>query len=390
MVLSPFTFFRGAALHMAVDLAATPVTGLRVQCCGDAHLLNFGGFATPERRVLFSVNDLDETLAGPWEWDLKRLGTSFVLSCRNNGLSGAAATDAVLGCARSYRQHLAELSQLMPLELWNRSIEAEEALASIRDASIRRRALQEIEKAREQTVPEHLFPRLVRTSGGSPRFIDQHPTLYHPKRIELDVEHTLAGYRRSLTPSHRALIDRYELADAAIKVVGVGSVGTACWVLLLLDSDGDPLILQVKEARASVLEALAGRSAFANHGQRVVVGHWLMQPASDMFLGWTVGESGRHYYIRQLRDVKVKFPVESFRRGEMALFARWCGHSLALSHARSGDPAALSGYLGKSDAFDEALAAFSVAYADQTERDHAALAQAVRRGKIQVSFDEDG
>jgi uncharacterized protein (DUF2252 family) len=388
MVLSPFTFFRGAALNMVVDLAATPVTGLRVQCCGDAHLLNFGGFATPERRVLFSVNDLDETLAGPWEWDLKRLGTSFVLACRSNGLSGSAARDAVLTCAGSYRQYMAELSQLMPLELWNLSIEAEEALTSIRNASIHRRAVQEIEKARERSVPEHLFPKLVRTSGGSPVFTDQFPTLYHQKLVELDVEHTLAGYRRSLTPSHRALIDRYELKDAAIKVVGVGSVGTACWVLLLMDADGDPLILQVKEARPSVLEALAGRSAFANHGQRVVVGHWLMQPASDMFLGWTVGESGRHYYIRQLRDVKVKFPVETFRRGEMALFAHWCGHSLALSHARSGDPAALCGYLGKSDAFDEALADFSVTYADQTEKDHAAFERAVRSGKVKVAFDE--
>ena len=388
MVLSPFTFYRGAALNMALDLATTPVTGLSVQCCGDAHLLNFGGFATPERRVLFSVNDLDETLAAPWEWDLKRLATSFVLACRSNGLHESHAREAVLTCARSYRQHMAQLSGMKPLDLWNLSIEAEEAFSTIKDASIRRRAIWDLKKARKKSVPGELFPRLVRTSGKSPVFKDQIPTIYHLKHVDLDVQETLAGYRKCLTPSHRALLDRYEFKDVAIKVVGVGSVGTACWVVLLMDMDGDPLILQVKEALPSVLERHAGRSVFSNHGQRVVNGHWLMQPASDMFLGWTAGESGRHYYIRQLRDVKVKFPVETFRKAEMTLFAHWCGHSLALSHARSGDPASISGYLGKSDAFDEALAAFSVAYGDQTEKDHAELERAVRSGKVKVEYDD--
>jgi uncharacterized protein (DUF2252 family) len=389
MVPSPFTFFRGAALNMALDLAATPVTGLRVQCCGDAHLLNFGGFATPERRVLFGVNDLDETLAAPWEWDLKRLATSFVLACRSNGLRESTARDAVLTCAASYRQHMAEMSEMKPLDLWNLAIEAEEAFSTIRDAAIRRRAMSELEKARERSVPEHLFPKLVRASDESPVFEDRRPLIYHRRRPVLEIGEALAGYRKSLAPSHRALLDRYELADVAVKVVGVGSVGTACWVLLMMDVDGDPLILQVKEARPSVLEAHAGRSAFSNQGQRVVRGHWLMQPASDMFLGWTAGEDGRHYYVRQLRDVKVKFPVETFHGPEMTLFAEWCGHTLALSHARSGDPATISGYLGKSDAFDEALAAFSVAYADQTEKDHAAFERAVRAGRISASLDEE-
>jgi uncharacterized protein (DUF2252 family) len=388
MFRSPFTFYRGAALNMAVDLAATPVTGLRVQCCGDAHLLNFGGFATPERRVLFSVNDLDETLPAPWEWDLKRLGASIVLACRDNGLHETVGREIVLTCASSYRHHMAELSELRPLDLWHLSIEAEEALGSITDAAIRRRTVRDIEKAREKSIPEDLFPELVSTAGKSPAFKERHPTIYHWKHTRLDVRETLAGYRRSLAPSHRALLDRYEFQDAAIKVVGVGSVGTSCWVLLMMDADGDPLILQVKEARPSVLEPHTSRSTYSNHGQRVVVGHWLMQPASDMFLGWTEGESGRHYYVRQLRDVKVKFPVEKFRRTEMRLFARWCGYALALSHARSGDPAAMSGYLGKGDAFDEALATFSVAYADQTEKDHAAFARAVRKGQVEAEFDE--
>ena len=389
MVLSPFTFYRGAALNMAVDLMATPVTGLRVQCCGDAHLLNFGGFATPERRVVFSVNDLDETLTAPWEWDLKRLAASFVLACRNNGLSESAARDAVLTCATSYRQHMAELGEMRPLDVWYLAIEAEEALSTM-TAKIRRRGFKNLEKARERSLPEDLFPKLL-TSGKSPVFKDQYPTTYHDERITLEgVKEAMAGYRHSLAHCHRVLFDRYELKDVAIKVVGVGSVGTACWVVLLMDVDGDPLILQVKEARPSVLEGRAGESPFRNHGQRVVMGYELVQPASDMFLGWTAVANGHHYYVRQLRDVKVKFPVETFGRHGMTLFANWCGHALALSHARSGDPAAISGYLGRSDAFDVALAAFSFAYADQTERDHAALERAVREGRVKASAEEAG
>jgi uncharacterized protein (DUF2252 family) len=385
MVMSPFAFYRGAALHMAVDLAATPTTGLRVQCCGDAHLLNFGGFATQERRVLFAVNDLDETLPAPWEWDLKRLAASFVVASRDSGLRETAARDAVLTCARSYREHMAEFGGMKPLDLWNLAIEIEESISSISDAAIRRRLNRRLAKARGRSVPEELFPELVSTSGGSPVFKDQHPTIFHWRHARLRVGDALAGYRESLAHAQRVLLDRYEVKDVAIKVVGVGSVGTACWVVLLMDVDGDPLILQVKEARPSVLEAWAGKSAFPNHGERIVNGYRLMQPAGDMFLGWTAGASGRHYYFRQLRDVKVKFPVEEFDREEMTLFAEYCGHALALSHARSGEPACISGYLGKSDAFDEALAAFSFAYADQTVRDHGAVERAVRKGKVRAN-----
>ncbi len=393
MVLSPFTFYRGSALAMAVDLAGTPSTGVRVQCGGDSHLVNFRGLATPERQVIFAINDLDETLPAPWEWDLKRLATSFVIACRDNGLSESAAKDAALSCVRSYREHMAEFAEMKVLDLWYFAVEAEMLIAGIKDAGIRRRAIKSLAKARESSTSEGVFPKLVDDSSGSPVIKDQLPAIFHWKdhsagEIHPDVSNAFAQYRETLAPAHRMLLDRYEIKDAAVKVVGVGSVGTACWMMLLMAGGGDPLILQVKEARASVLEAYAGKSVYPNHGQRVVNGHRLMQPASDIFLGWTEGRRGRHFYVRQLRDVKIKLAVETFGTAEMTLFAQWCGYSLALSHARSGDPAVISGYLGKSDVFDKALAAFSVAYADQNEKDHAVLKRAIRDGKIEAVIEE--
>jgi uncharacterized protein (DUF2252 family) len=393
MVVSPFTFYRGSALAMAVDLAGTPATGVRVQCGGDSHLVNFRGLATPERQVIFALNDLDETLPAPWEWDLKRLAASFVIACRDNGLSESAAKDAVLSCVRSYREQMAEFCRMKVLDLWYFAIEAEMLISSIEDAGIRHRAIKGLAKARASSTSEGLFPKLIDDSGGSPRIKDLLPAIFHwkdhaPGEVHPGVREAFARYRETLMPNHRMLLDRYEIKDAALKVVGVGSVGTACWVLLLMAGGGDPLILQVKEARASVLEGYAGKSVFPNHGERVVNGHRLMQPASDIFLGWTVGGDGRHYYVRQLRDVKIKFAVETFSTAEMTLFAQWCGTSLALSHARSGDAAVISGYLGKGDVFDEALAAFSVAYADQNEKDHAALKRAIRDGKIEAVIEK--
>jgi len=253
---------------------------------------------------------------------------------------------------------------------------------------LRGRAIKGLAKARESSTSEGLFPKLIDDSGGAPIIKDELPAIFHWKdhaagEVHPNVRQAFARYRETLTPSHRMLLDRYNIRDAALKVVGVGSVGTACWVLLLMAGGGDPLILQVKEARASVLEGYAGKSVFPNHGQRVVNGHRLMQPASDIFLGWTEG-SGRHYYVRQLRDVKIKFAVQTFGTAEMTLFAQWCGYSLALSHARSGNGAVISGYLGKGDTFDEAIAAFSIAYADQNEKDHAALKRAIRNGKVKA------
>jgi uncharacterized protein (DUF2252 family) len=393
MALSPFTFYRGSALNMAVDLATTPNTGVRVQCCGDAHLGNFRGMGTPERRIIFSINDLDETLPAPWEWDLKRLAASFVVASRNNGLSESVARDAVLSCVRTYREHMRDFSEMNPLDLWYFSIDSEALLAKMGDPDFLKRAMKRIEKEKSRSVEEDLFPNFKQTAGKILHIEDQLPTMFHPKgfrpgKIHPMVEEAFGLYRESLAPATRALLDRYELRDFAIKVVGVGSVGTFCFVLLLTDGDGDPFVLQVKEARASVLEAYAGKSEFPNHGQRVVNGQRLMQPVSDIFLGWTKGKGGRHFYVRQLRDIKLKLAVETFGKAEMLLDAEWCGQTLALSHARSGDPALISGYLGKGDAFDKALEAFSIAYADQNDEDHSALKRAISSGKLEAVMEE--
>jgi uncharacterized protein (DUF2252 family) len=391
MVRSAFTFYRGAALTMADDLASTPVTGLRVQCCGDAHLCNFGGFATPERKIIFSINDLDETLPAPWEWDVKRLAASFVVACRANGLKDAVAKEVTTACVRSYRESMAEFSQLKTLELWYRALSAEELLATL-PPKLRERALKRIEKERAKSRGEEMFPKLVEHKGDIPVIKDQLPTIFHaeghsPGEVQQGVRDAFAVYRATLPSSYQALLDRFELRDAAIKVVGVGSVGTLCWVLLFTAADDDPLFLQVKEARASVLEPYAGPSVYSNSGHRIVDGYRRMQPASDMLLGWSHGPK-RHFFIRQLRDMKISVMVETFGPVEMDIFAGWCGRALALSHARSGNAAALSGYMGKSDVFDRALASFSLAYADQNEADHAALDRAVKQGKVPAVFEE--
>jgi len=393
MVRSAFTFYRGSALTMASDLASTPSTGVRVQCCGDAHLCNFGGFATPERRLLFAINDLDETLPAPWEWDVKRLATSFVVACRDRSLSDAIARDVTLTCVRSYRQSMAEFSRMKTLELWYHAVWAKYLFDDISDPVLRERFMKRIEKEQVKSAGEEIFPKLVEHKGEIPVIKDQLPTIFHaeghlPGEIQKVVKDTLAGYRSSLPHALQTLLDRYELRDAAIKVVGVGSVGTACWVLLYMAGQGDPLFLQVKEARASVLEPYAGASLFPNHGQRIVNGYRLMQTASDMFLGYTRCFK-RDFFVRQLRDVKISPRVETFGPSEMGIFATWCGRALALAHARTGNPALLSGYMGKSDAFDQAITAFSIKYAGQNEKDHAALDRAVRMGKVQAVFEED-
>ena len=389
MVRTPFTFYRGAALNMAADLAVKPATGMRVQACGDCHLLNFGDFATPERRVIFDINDLDETLPAPWEWDVKRLAASFVLACRSNGFGKDRAHDAALSCVRSYRERMAEYSQMSALDVWYARIDVEEVLPTIRDKEARQRHEKLLAKARARSVLEHDFPRLAAMSGRRPTIKDSPPLIYHPhergvRELLVRTRAAFAGYRESVQEDRRALIDRYELKDIAIKVVGVGSVGTFCAVALLMASESDPLFLQVKEARRSVLEAYAGKTIYPNHGQRVVNGYRIMQSASDIFLGWTKGELGRNFYIRQLRDMKVGPLVELFTPGVMTQYAEICGWTLARAHARSGAPAHISGYLGKSDAFDKAIATFSIAYADQSERDHAVLEKAVRSGRVEV------
>jgi len=389
MLKSPFTFYRGAALNMAADLATTPETGSRVQACGDAHLLNFGVYASPERRLIFDVNDLDETLPAPWEWDVKRLAGSFVLACRSNGLSEDDARDAALACARAYREHMAEFSQMRALDVWYASLDVEKMLSQIKDAPSRKRARKRIAKARKRTVAEHEFPMLADTARESVTIKDNRPLIYHWHGMGKDeylenVRQGFAEYRSTLPDERRVLLDRFEMKDLAVKVVGVGSVGTFCGIVLLMAAEDDPLFLQIKQANASVLEPYAGKSIYPNHGERVVRGCLLMQSASDLFLGWSHGKLGRHFYVRQLKDMKIKVLVEVFGLTEMLQYADICGFTLARAHARSGDSAFISGYLGKSDSFDKAIATFSVAYADQSEKDHAALLKAVRNGDLDV------
>jgi uncharacterized protein (DUF2252 family) len=394
MLRTPFTYFRGAALHMAADLARTPSTGMRVQACGDCHLLNFGVFATPERRAIFDINDLDETLPAPWEWDVKRLAASFVLASRDNHFSKGDAHDAVLSCVRAYREHMAAYSEMTALEVWYSSIDVEHATLPIKDKEARQRVTKRLAEARAHSVKEHDFPKLAARTGKSPTIKDNPPLIYHPGGVEEEEQRArtlsaFADYRESLQDDRRVLLDRYELKDIAMKVVGIGSVGTICAVILMMAGDEDPLFLQLKEARASVLERYAGKSIYSNHGQRVVNGCRLMQPASDIFLGWVAGNLGRHFYVRQLKDMKVSPLVDVFTPGFMVEYAAYCGWALARAHARSGPSAQISGYLGKSDVFDAAIATFAAAYADQDERDYAVFKKAVRSGRIEASAEAE-
>jgi len=298
-----------------------------------------------------------------------------------------------LTCVRTYRESMAEFSQLKTLEVWYQSLSAGDLVAGIKDPEFRERALRRLQKERGKSIADDIFPKLVDKNSETPVIKDQLPTIFHhfegqsPEQIKKAVQDAIAGYRDTLPSAYHSLFDRYELRDAAIKVVGIGSVGTACWVLLFTAGAREPLFLQVKEARPSVLEPYAGASVFANHGQRVVDGYRRMQPASDMFLGWSRGPK-RDFFVRQLRDIKISVRVETFRAAEMQLYATWCGKALALAHARSGSSALLAGYMGKSDVFDHAIADFSLAYADQNEKDHAALARAVRGRKVKAVFED--
>jgi uncharacterized protein (DUF2252 family) len=391
MLQSPFTFYRGSAGVMAADLARTPATGIRVQACGDAHLMNFGAFATPERQLILDVNDLDETLPAPWEWDVKRLVASFALAARSNGLSDATARDVAIACARSYRRAMRDFSNQDVLETWYARLDEKAFMAMLPEYQ-RAVAAKRIAKATENPSAELVYPKLVEESGGQPRIRDTPPTIFHPEESRaadfLDMcRGVLANYRETLSDDRRVLFDRYTLVDVAIKVVGIGSVGTWCGLALMMSIAGRPFFLQVKEANASVLEAYAGKSAYAHHGERVVQGQRLMQPASDLFLGWATGPKGRHFYLRQLRDVKISVLVETFNAELLSIYAEACGWVLARAHAKAGDPWMISGYLGSKRDFDKAMGKFALAYADQAERDHASLKAAVRAGIIDVQMD---
>ncbi len=389
MKQTPFAFYRGAAAIMAMDLARTPVAGIRVQACGDAHLMNFGGFATPERHIVFDINDFDETLPAPWEWDVKRLAASVVVACRHNDFPKAEAHDIVTQCLRTYRERMREYAGMSILDRWYSRIDVEGCIvASLRNRKEREWVQAQIDKAITRTVMHDDFPKMATVQDGEVRIKDNPPLVFHHKDLGLHVydhpvQHALRRYRSTLSDDRKALIDRYEVKDIAAKVVGVGSVGTRCGILLMMAGDSEVLFLQIKEARPSVLEPFAGKSRYTNHGQRVVVGQRLMQTASDLFLGWTE-ERGRCFYLRQLHDVKIKPLAEVADASLLAHYGRWCGWALARAHAKSGDATMISGYLGTNGRFDEAVADFAAAYADQNERDYRAFLKAIRSGRIEA------
>ncbi|MEO6575769.1 MAG: DUF2252 domain-containing protein [Polyangiaceae bacterium] len=378
MFESPFPFYRGAPAVMAFDLANTPVSGIRVQACGDAHILNFGGFATPERNLIVDLNDFDETHPAPWEWDVKRLAASIVVAARDvGGISDRDARDAVEATVRSYREHMRALGEMDPLSVYYEFVDATEAAQMLRRS--RRQIRQRTAQVERQT--HEAVPKLTELVGDTMRIVTRPPIIQPlpPEHAE-SARRVFAAYADSLRVDRRILFERFEVVDIALKVVGVGSVGTRCFIALL-EADGHPFFLQVKEALPSVLEPYAGGPRIEHQGQRVVVGQQTMQAASDIFLGWA-SNGDRHFYVRQFRDMKISYDLKNLSPKELGYGGQLCGVILARAHARSGDAATIGGYLGKCDDFDKAIAKFAVAYADQNERDHALLQKAVHDGKI--------
>ncbi len=403
MLASPFTFFRGAAAIMAMDLAKTPESGLRVQACGDAHLSNFGVFAAPDRREVLDVNDFDETLPGPWEWDVKRLAASFAIAGRDRDFTPKETRAAVVRTVRSYREAMREFAAMRNLDVWYARLDVDTLLADlakVAPAKAMKEARKNVKRAGKKNSLR-AFDRLVRVVDGEPRIISDPPLLVparelvsedQAQELEERMLELLGRYRESLTGARRHLLDSYRFVEMARKVVGVGSVGTRAWVVLMMGRDGqDPLFLQAKEAEASVLEPYVGESEFGNHGERVVEGQWLMQAAGDILLGWlpALGFDGgrRDFYVRQLWDGKRSVEIETLPPEGLAIYGRVCGWTLARAHARSGDRIAIGSYLGKGKTFDRAIADFSERYADQNELDYGKLADAAKSGRIKVETD---
>ena len=405
MMVSPFTFYRGAALPMASDLSHTPVSGLAVQACGDAHLSNFGIFGSAERRLVFDVNDFDETTPGPWEWDVKRLATSLEVAGRGNGFGGKDRREIVTAAVASYRQAMRSFAGMTNLDVWYAHADLDDLRAQF-DTQLKARQRKMVDKgmakARTRDSMQEVA-KLTHLVDGRPKIIADPPLLVpitdllpaqmDQAAFEAQIQDLLAKYRRTLETDRRFLLEQYEVADMARKVVGVGSVGTRCWIVLMLGRDeSDPLFLQVKEAEESVLSRFAGASKYTNMGQRVVAGQRLMQATSDIFLGWQRTEAGldskpHDYYIRQLRDWKYSIAIEALIPRGMRIYGELCGWALARAHARSGDRIAIAAYLGGSDVFDQAITSFAAAYADQNERDHQALVDAVASGQITAEPD---
>jgi uncharacterized protein (DUF2252 family) len=388
MSKSVFAFYRGTASLMAMDLGHTPTSGIRVQACGDCHLSNFGLFATPERNLVFDINDFDETLPAPFEWDIKRLATSFFVGAMDNDFSDKDCTTITRACVRAYREAIAQFSAMNVLDVWYAKLDADTLIAKAPNAEAKKNRQLIADQARAN-IADYVFPKLTKVHEGRRLIIDQIPLVYHSppeeKVPEIAID-TLRAYRETLPYERRVLLDRYHLEDIVNKVVGVGSVGTWCGVALFLAEDNDPLLLQIKEARPSVLEPYAGKSEFSHEGERIVVGQRLMQSASDMMLGWTTGTGKykRHFYIRQLRDMKFSVDISIMKPWQLAAYAEICGWTLARAHARSGDAPMIYGYVGKSDTFDRAIGTFAELYADQTERDCELFLDAIESGEIKA------
>lgn len=408
MMVSPFTFYRGAAKIMAADLKGSPRAGLTVQLCGDAHLSNFGFFASPERRLLFDLNDFDETLPGPFEYDVKRMAASFTIAARNNAFSKADARDATVASVRAYRESMAEFAEMPVMDVWYAHRSEDELMAAIRDVerTLKGKAQkvevqQRLKKAEANLRKAHTrdslqaLGKLAEFVDGRYRIASQPPVIVPLRDLSKalgmsadEVEHVIRqqfrAYRATLQPDRRHLLEQFRLIDVARKVVGVGSVGTRAFIVLLMGRDEhDPLFLQIKEATASVLEDHLPKSRYRLHSERVVQGQRMMQAASDIYLGWTKGvQEGRFLYWRQLRDMKFSADVESMSPLALSFYAGQCGWTLARAHARSGDPLAIAAYLGKGDKFDQAVADFSERYADQNEQDYEALLAAIKAGRL--------
>jgi len=401
MLVSPFTFYRGAALPMAADLASTPASGLRVQLCGDAHLSNFGAFASPERRLVFDVNDFDETLPGPFEWDVKRLAASMAVAGRANGFPGKDRRKVVLAAAEAYRTAMREFAGQPLLDVWYAHLDIEPALGEFRSQikAKRFKAAEALLAKAHTSDSTRALGKLTTVADGRRQIISDPPMIVPVEEVFADVQadviykllrEVLGTYGRSLQSDRRHLLQQFTLVQVARKVVGVGSVGTRAWIVLMDAADGDePLFLQAKEAQPSVLAEYSGRSPYLNQGERVVAGQHLMQAESDIFLGWTrvTGPDGvdRDYYVRQLKDWKFSVPIEVMLPAGMTVYARLCGWTLARAHARSGDRIALAAYLGGSAKFDQAIADFAETYADQNELDYAALQGAVKDGRAEAT-----
>jgi uncharacterized protein (DUF2252 family) len=427
MAVSPFTFYRGGAMIMAADLKDTPVAGLSAQLCGDAHLSNFGLFASPERRLLFDLNDFDETLPGPFEYDVKRMAASFTIAARNNGFSKADTRAATQASVKAYREAMASFAQMPTMDVWYAHLDEDELMATLRSAVAESqkevkevKGTKKVKREKKDEEQEKLAKRAEKTAGkiaskahtrdslqalsklcvqvdGEYRIVSQPPVIVpardltatyglSPDEVLPVIHDRFRAYRATLQDDRRRLLERFEIVDAARKVVGVGSVGTRAFIVLLQGRDAqDPLFLQIKEATASVLEAHLPKSRFRQHGQRVVEGQRMMQAASDIYLGWTKGlDVNRHFYWRQLRDMKGSVEVETLRPAGLTFYAQTCGWTMARAHARSGDPVALAVYLGASDAFDKSITDFSQRYADQNEQDYEEFIKAIRSGRIQA------